>query len=220
MQVQRTRLAMLTALVGSLAASAVLAHGGGLDDNGCHHDSDTDRYHCHEGPHAGESFASKAAYPGGNNATLSAGSTRATVREVVDGDTLKVRIDGQADTVRVLGIDTPEVHTDNTPDEFDPRLSPAHLRRWGKQASGYMRDRLARGDRVTLVFDPNEGRRGYYDRLLAYVELPDDADLGAALVENGIARVYEKGDAQRKPDYRRLERRARDACVGLWEPLC
>jgi competence protein ComEA len=34
-------------------------HGGGLDDNGCHHDNKVGEYHCHQGPHAGETFASK-----------------------------------------------------------------------------------------------------------------------------------------------------------------
>jgi len=55
--------------LGSLAAAftltvisaAVLAHGGGMDERGCHNSSDTGRYHCHQGPLAGESFRSEAA---------------------------------------------------------------------------------------------------------------------------------------------------------------
>jgi hypothetical protein len=41
---------------------AVLAsgHGGGLDDMGCHNDRRRGGYHCHRGPLAGRSFASKA----------------------------------------------------------------------------------------------------------------------------------------------------------------
>src|SRR5712692_3686762 len=36
------------------------AHGGGLDSLGCHHDRKHGGYHCHRGPLAGRSFASKA----------------------------------------------------------------------------------------------------------------------------------------------------------------
>ncbi|WP_394326097.1 thermonuclease family protein [Haloprofundus marisrubri] len=43
-----------------------------------------------------------------------------TVVEVVDGDTIKVKYEnGTRDTVRLLGVDTPEVHVGNTPDEFE-----------------------------------------------------------------------------------------------------
>ncbi len=83
-----------------------------------------------------------------------------------------------------------------------------------------MRERLAGGTEVTLVFDPNEGRRGYYDRLLAYVELNDGTDLGATLLKRGLARVYEQGNAARKPHYLELQQQARRSCVGLWKALC
>lgn len=54
---------------GRLAAGAIatallwplpgLAHGGGLDSLGCHHDRKHGGYHCHRGPLAGKSFQSK-----------------------------------------------------------------------------------------------------------------------------------------------------------------
>jgi len=34
-------------------------HGGGLDAYGCHHNRKLGGYHCHRGPLAGQSFASK-----------------------------------------------------------------------------------------------------------------------------------------------------------------
>jgi hypothetical protein len=43
----------------ALTTVTVLAHGGGLDSNGCHHDRKHGGYHCHQGPLAGQSFASK-----------------------------------------------------------------------------------------------------------------------------------------------------------------
>ena len=46
--------------------------------------------------------------------------TTALVTDVVDGDTVDVRFpDGSADTVRLLGVDTPEVHVENDPAEFE-----------------------------------------------------------------------------------------------------
>jgi hypothetical protein len=38
----------------------VHAHGGGLDAHGCHHDRKHGGYHCHQGPLAGQSFASNS----------------------------------------------------------------------------------------------------------------------------------------------------------------
>jgi len=44
----------------ALTAGFVDAHGGGLDAHGCHHDHKNGGYHCHQGPFAGQSFASKS----------------------------------------------------------------------------------------------------------------------------------------------------------------
>ena len=43
----------------ALPASA-MAHGGGLDVHGCHHNRMTGDYHCHRGPLAGQHFSSQA----------------------------------------------------------------------------------------------------------------------------------------------------------------
>ena len=56
------RLAIVTILsVSALLVTTVTAHahGGGLDSHGCHHDRKNGGYHCHQGPLAGHSFASK-----------------------------------------------------------------------------------------------------------------------------------------------------------------
>ena len=43
----------------ALTGAAAHAHSGGLDGHGCHHDHKNGDYHCHQGPLAGQSFASK-----------------------------------------------------------------------------------------------------------------------------------------------------------------
>lgn len=140
------------------------------------------------------------------------------VTEVVDGDTVKVRLqDGTRDTVRLVGVDTPEVYSETTPDEFegvpDTEAGRTCLRRWGERASALATDELD-GERVELAFDPNLDRRDYYGRLLMYVVV-DNRSFNRRLVETGHARVYDSAFA-RADRYLAAERRARDEGRGLW----
>lgn len=57
----------LALLFGSPTGTAV-AHGGGLDGNGCHNDRKRGGYHCHRGSNVGKSYSSKSAYSSGNTA--------------------------------------------------------------------------------------------------------------------------------------------------------
>jgi hypothetical protein len=43
-----------------ISAATARAHGGKVDSLGCHNDRKQGNYHCHSGPLAGKSFASKA----------------------------------------------------------------------------------------------------------------------------------------------------------------
>ena len=43
----------------ALTAVTAHAHGGGLDEHGCHHDRKNGGYHCYQGAFAGLTFASK-----------------------------------------------------------------------------------------------------------------------------------------------------------------
>ena len=84
--------------------------------------------------------------------------SQATVTRVVDGDTVEVRFaDGTEETVRLLGVDTPEVRGDTDPAEFEsvPETAAGRdwRRRWAERASAYAQDRLA-GERVRVVTDP------------------------------------------------------------------
>jgi micrococcal nuclease len=142
----------------------------------------------------------------------------ATVVDVVDGDTIKVRFEnGTRETVRLLGVDTPEVYSENTPDEFEgvPETDAGRqcLRRYGDRASEFATDTLA-GETVRLGFDENEGRRGYYGRLLAYVYLDGD-QFNYRLVAEGYARMYDSNFVERER-YAVAERAAQEANRGVW----
>ena len=59
--ITQVALAILVSLSAiALTPEFVLAHGGGLDAHGCHHDRKNGGYHCHQGPLAGQSFVSKS----------------------------------------------------------------------------------------------------------------------------------------------------------------
>ena len=64
----------------------------------------------------------------------------ATVRQVIDGDTVDIAVDGQVDTVRLIGIDTPEK---------TGGLRPAEC--FGDEASAFARQIMPEGSTVRLV---------------------------------------------------------------------
>ncbi len=142
----------------------------------------------------------------------------ATVTRVVDGDTVDVRLsDGTTETVRLLGVDTPEVHSETTPDEYEgvPETAAGRdcLRTSGERASAFADSRLAGSD-VELGFGPTSDRRGYYGRLLAYVYV-DGEQFNARLVAGGWGRVFDSEIVERDR-YLGLETSARSERRGLW----
>jgi micrococcal nuclease len=146
------------------------------------------------------------------------GRLTVTVTDVVDGDTIDIRYeDGTTDTVRLLGVDTPEVHTSVSPDEFegipDTEAGRQCLRDWGETASDYATRELA-GKTIQLQFDDAADRRGTFDRLLAYV-LVDGENVNYNLVATGHARVFDSTFSQSTRFYE-AESDAQDAQTGLW----
>jgi len=147
------------------------------------------------------------------------GETRtATVTRVVDGDTVDVTFaDGSEDTVRLLGVDTPEVHAENAPAEFEgvpeTEAGTVCLERWGERASAFAERRLA-GANVTVRTDPSADRRGSYGRLLAYIETPNGT-FNRALLSEGLARLYDSTFSERDA-YADAEARAQESGTGLW----
>ncbi len=138
------------------------------------------------------------------------------VIRVVDGDTIEVEWEnGTQSTVRILGIDTPEVHTDVDTSEWEGIDNETWLRKCGHKASNFTRRWIS--DEVNLTFDENEGKRGYYGRYLAYVELENGTDLGEELVKHGWARVYTEGDCVREDQYLGYEEDAQEGDKGVWE---
>ena len=133
------------------------------------------------------------------------GSFRVT--KVVDGDTLHLAVPdagGVVTKVRLLGIDAPELG------------GPDRQRMYfGKEAAVFA-ERLALDKQVTVYLDEKAGSRDRYDRLLAYIELPDGKFLNEQLLLGGYAYAdlrFRHGYYQKYPQ---LEASARALHAGLW----
>jgi micrococcal nuclease len=129
----------------------------------------------------------------------------ARVRRVYDGDTIRVRTLGRDETVRLLGVDCPEVSHPPRPAEH-----------FGPEAAAFAR-RLAGGKKVSLGADALANRRDKYGRLLRYVILPDGRLLNALLIEEGYCRVLAWFPFERREEFTRLEAAARARAFGLWQ---
>lgn len=107
--------------------------------------------------------------------TESIGTTTAYVTNVIDGDTIDVRLEGQSSTIRVryIGIDTPEPYATKIPE-------------CGSAEATNRNKKLVSGQTISLVpgLDPYDK----YNRLLAYVYV-GDVFVNESLVTDGYATV-------------------------------
>jgi micrococcal nuclease len=142
-------------------------------------------------------------------------SYNATLVDVTDGDTIDVTVNGREDTVRFLGVDTPETHAENSPEEFNLSDNPdnrACLREYGEEAANFVERRL--GGDLRIETDSLSDRRGSYGRMLAYV-YDSNNSVNRQLLEEGLARVY-TGEFSREKEYLKIEKEAREEGKGLW----
>lgn len=127
------------------------------------------------------------------------------VVEIVDGDTIKVQRDNETETIRIIGIDTPETR--------DPRYP---VQCFGEEATQRTKE-ILEGKTITLV---TKEERGTYGRLLAYIHV-DSHDFGEQLIQEGYAFHYRKYPHDRMSRYDEAEKHARDNDMGLWnESAC
>lgn len=127
-----------------------------------------------------------------------------------DGDTISVRIDGNDETVRFIGVDTPETH--------DPR-KPVQC--FGQAASEFTK-KLIGNQPVRLETDPLSSTRDRYNRLLRYVYLPDGRLVQAEIIKAGYGFAYTSFPFTKSDEFTALQREAMEAKRGLWsscEPM-
>lgn len=119
----------------------------------------------------------------------------ALVMEVIDGDTIEARVEGESETVRYYGIDTPERHE-----------------RCYEEAK--KRNEELAGRHVLLMADARDHDGG--GRLLRYVFTLDGRSIDGSLVAEGFARAWTRDGSYRDAIVALEEEARREGRGCLW----
>lgn len=136
--------------------------------------------------------------PSSSLAALLAPPQVADLVRVVDGDTLILRVEGKQESVRIVGINAPEVKTHACYAD----LATRRLKELTSSGAITVRAKL-------------DGNRDVFGRLLRYVYVNDE-DVGLRLVAEGLALSYEKYPHPELAVYEAQEAQAHAQRVGLW----
>lgn len=126
------------------------------------------------------------------------------VTRVSDGDTIDVDMNGYTETIRFIGVDTPETKRPNSP-----------VQCYGPEASAYTKA-LIGNNSVRLEADPEDTNRDRYGRLLRYVYLPDGTLLETKIISEGYGFAYTQFPFAKKESFIASEAAAKQAGKGLW----
>ncbi len=141
-----------------------------------------------------------------------------TVVRIVDGDTIKVRYWGKEESIRLIGIDTPESRV-NKKAKKDAKRSGQDIKAitsMGKRATEYVESLVKPGDLITIEFDAQE--RDRYRRLLGYIYLPNGKMLNEEIVKAGYASVMTiPPNVEYQDRFLRAYKHARERKRGLWQ---
>jgi len=127
-----------------------------------------------------------------------------SIDHFVDGDTIVVTMDGKKETIRMVGVDTPETHKPNSP-----------VQCYGPAAASYTKNLIGTGQ-VRLQADSKSTNRDRYNRLLRYVYLPDGRMVEEELIKNGYGFAYLDFPFDKSTDFARYQDEARASTKGLW----
>lgn len=126
------------------------------------------------------------------------------VTEFVDGDTITVDMNGAPETLRFIGVDTPETH--------DPRKA---VQCFGTAAAQYTKNLIGTSP-VRLEADPLNTNRDRYNRLLRYVYLPDGRLVNAEIIKSGYGFAYLSFPFSKSDEFAAHQTAARENNLGLW----
>ena len=130
-----------------------------------------------------------------------------SVTKVVDGDTVKVLINNTEETLRLIGIDTPE--------SVDPR-KPVQC--FGKEASNKAKELLS-GKKVRVEKDSTQGDLDRYGRTLAYIYSEDGLFYNKYMIEQGYAHEYTYNTPYKyQTEFKNAQKTAQANLMGLWSP--
>jgi len=127
------------------------------------------------------------------------------VVRVVDGDTVRIMMDGKETTLRLIGM--------NTPETVDPRTT---VECFGKEASNKAKELLT-GRKVSLEMDAGQGTFDKYHRTLGYIRRDDGLFFNEWMIKNGYAYEYTYDDVYKyQSEFKAAEMYAREHELGLW----
>ncbi|MBQ2872423.1 MAG: thermonuclease family protein [Bacilli bacterium] len=128
--------------------------------------------------------------------------------DCVDGDTIKILLNGEKHTIRMLAVDTPEsVHPTKK------------IEYYGKEASNYTCEKVKNAKKIEIEYDENSDKIDKYDRLLVWVFV-DDILLQKDLIENGYAKVaYLYDDYKYTKELESTQELASVKNIGIWDEV-
>ena len=130
------------------------------------------------------------------------------VVSVVDGDTIKIEYQGATESVRLIGIDTPETVHPSEP-----------VGCFGKEASDKMKE-LVSGKSVKIMFDNSQGVQDKYGRLLLYIWV-GDIFVNETMIEQGYAYEYTYSTPYiYQSEFKAAQESAKSLEKGLWGDVC
>ena len=116
-------------------------------------------------------------------------------------------MNGTTETLRLIGIDTPET--------VDPR-KPVQC--FGKEASNKAKELLT-NKKVRIEKDSTQGERDKYGRMLAYIFRDDGLFYNKYIIEQGYAHEYTYNTPYKyQSEFKVAEKYARENQLGLWSP--
>lgn len=127
------------------------------------------------------------------------------VSRFIDGDTIVVEMAGKPQTVRFIGVDTPETH--------DPRKK---MQCYGQKAADFTRHLVGKSA-VRLVADPLSTNRDRYNRLLRYVYTRQNILVNQHLIEQGYGFAYTGFPFTKLASFQQAQAGAQAKQSGLWQ---
>jgi micrococcal nuclease len=122
------------------------------------------------------------------------------VTSVVDGDTVRARVDGKEESIRIIGMNSPESTIENEC--------------FGKEARA---KELLTGKWIQLESDSSQTNRDKYNRLLRFVWMPGEIDFGKQMISEGYAYEYTYNSPYKyQAEYKTAQKTASDNSKGLW----
>jgi micrococcal nuclease len=141
-----------------------------------------------------------AAGASATNYALDEDAKKFTVSRVVDGDTLKTTT---GETIRLIGVDTPETVDPNRPDGC-----------FGSEASNFTKQQLTN---KTIRVETDKDPKDRYGRILGYVYLEDGTFFNRTLITEGYAKPLSVGrNTAHAMEFANEATFAQSANKGLW----